>query len=147
MTITLNSFQQHFSLGGRGEVRPLPLYLEKERLPRSQPGSAVPTHSALPSPWWGQRKQGLCWWYNNFFVSLPANITTKWTETLTATWRFLRDKKKHAKEKRSTLRRPVCQNWESICSLNDTGMTTPALQHWPLSCSRTRPRRSCPAAI
>lgn len=50
MTITLNSLQQQFSMGGRGEERTLPLYLEKEKLPQSQPGSAVPTHSVLPSP-------------------------------------------------------------------------------------------------
>lgn len=93
MAITLNSFQRHFSTGGSGEVRTLPLYLEKERLPRSPPGSAVPTRSALPSPWGAQRKRGLWRWDNGVFVSLAANITIKRTETPTATQRFLRDKK------------------------------------------------------
>lgn len=46
----LASFQQHFSMGRREEVRALPLYLEKEKLPQSQPGSAVLIHFALPSP-------------------------------------------------------------------------------------------------
>lgn len=55
--------------------------------------------------------------------------------------------KKHVKEKTPTLRGPGRQNQESTCSLTDTGMTTPALQHWPPSRSRTHPRCSCPAAI
>lgn len=54
-TITLNSLQWHFSMGRK--VRTLPWCLEKERLPRNQPGSAVPARSVLPSPWGGHRKR------------------------------------------------------------------------------------------